>query len=56
MGLASGKVGLVVSLNEYKFHEDENALDYVLYDVILDSELISGMHDSFLQSMEDENV
>lgn len=56
MGLASGKIGLIISLQEYKFHEDKNVLDYILYDVILDSELIEGMHDSFLQLLEDKNV
>ena len=56
MGKASGKIGMIVGLDEYNFYEAENSKNYVLYDVIIDSELVTGMHSTFLQLAENENV
>ena len=51
-----GKIGMIVGLKEYKynFNNDENR--DVLYDVIIDSELVPVIHGRFLQALKDENV
>ncbi len=51
-----GKIGMIVGLKEYKynFNDDENY--DVLYDVIIDSELVPVIHGRFLQALKDENV
>ena len=47
---------MIVGLKEYKynFNDDENY--DVLYDVIIDSELVPVIHGRFLQALKDENV
>jgi hypothetical protein len=51
-----GKIGMIVGLKEYKynFNDDENY--DVLYDVIIDSELVRVIHGRFLQALKGENV
>ena len=51
-----GKIGMIVGLKEYKynFNNDENR--DVLYDVIIDSELVPVIHGRFLQALKGENV
>ena len=46
MGKGNGKIALIVKVNVYKFHE--SAPDYTTYDVIINSELIDNIHESFL--------
>ena len=51
MGTGSGKIALIVNINEFKFHEDENSQDYITYDAIINSELVDNIHESFLKPL-----
>lgn len=51
MGTGSGKIALVVNVNAFRFHE--SAPDYTTYDIIINSELVDNIHESFLRPMEE---
>lgn len=55
MGTGSGKIALIVNVNVFKSHEDENAKDYVTYDAVINSLLVDNIHESFLKALEEEN-